>query len=396
MIKKKDVLPKDIIGFGRPDIGKEEIAAVKKVIESKWIGSGPVTENFEKKFKRYKKSKIAISVNSCTAAMHLSLLALNIGHGDEVITTPLTFCSTINSILLTGAKPVLVDINEDTLNINENKIESKISKKTKAIILVHFAGLPCNIKPILKIASKYSIKIIEDCAHSIETKYYGKHVGNFGETGCFSFYATKNLTTGEGGMLITKNKKLAARIKTMRLHGMSKDAWKRHLPDTVSENSKFQHYDVNELGLKYNMIDINASIGIEQLKKIEKNWKIRKKFYNFYISRLKKLPLLFQKNNLYPSKHAYHLFTIVLDKRKTKKNRDQLINYLKTKKIAVGVNYRCVTDMSYYKKNLKWNNKTCKIAKKVGDNILSLPLHTQMTKRDINYITTKITNFFEN
>ena len=151
------------------------------------------------------------------------------------------------------------------------KIINKISKKTKAIILVHFAGLPCNLYPILKIAKKYSIKIIEDCAHAIETKYYGQHVGNFGETGCFSFYATKNLTTGEGGMLITKNKKIASRIKMMRLHGMSKDAWKRHLPEkNVSEKSKFQHYDVSELGLKYNMIDINASIGIEQLKKLRK------------------------------------------------------------------------------------------------------------------------------
>ncbi len=396
MQKNKNIISKKTIGFGKPDIGKEEIAAVKKVIESKWIGSGPVTEDFENKFKKYKNSKISISVNSCTAAMHLSLLALNIGKGDEVITTPLTFCSTINSILLAGAKPVLVDINNDTLNIDEKKIINKISKKTKAIILVHFAGLPCNLYPILKIAKKYSIKIIEDCAHAIETKYYGQHVGNFGETGCFSFYATKNLTTGEGGMLITKNKKIASRIKMMRLHGMSKDAWKRHLPENVSEKSKFQHYDVSELGLKYNMIDINASIGIEQLKKIEKNWKIRKKFYNLYISELKNLPLLFQNSNPYPSKHAHHLFTIILDKKKTKKKRDQLINYLKKNKIVVGINYRCVTDMSYYRKTLKWNDKTCKIAKKVGDNILSLPLHAPMTKSDIRYITKKIRRFFEN
>ena len=396
MRDKKDILPKDMINFGSPAIGKDEIRAVKKVIDSKWIGSGPITENFERKFKNYKNAKIGVSLNSCTAAMHLSLLALNIAPGDEVITTPLTFCSTINSILLVRAIPILVDIKPDTLNIDEEKIINKITKKTKAIILVHFAGLPCNLKPILKITSKYGIKVIEDCAHAIESKYYGKHVGNFGLTGCFSFYATKNITTGEGGMLITNKKNLALRISTMRLHGMNKDAWKRHLPASENANSKFQHYDVTTLGLKYNMTDINASIGLEQLKKIGKNWKIRKKLYNLYINRLKNLPLLFQKINLYPSKHAYHLFTVILDKKRTKKKRDQLVNYLKRKKIATGINYRCVTDMSYYRKNLGWNNNTCKIAKKVGDNILSLPLHPKITKKNIIYITTKITDFFGN
>ncbi len=395
-MNNKSIIRREIIGFGRPDIGNNEIRAVKKVIESKWIGSGPVTEKFEKMFKKYKKSKIALSVNSCTAAMHLALLSLNIGRGDEVITTPMTFCSTINSILLVGAKPVLVDINLDTLNIDEKKIEKKITKKTKAIILVHFGGLPCNLKPILKICTKNSIKIIEDCAHAIETKYYGKHVGNFGEAGCFSFYATKNLTTGEGGMLITKNQKIANRIKIMRLHGMTKDAWKRHLPDALNQKTKFQHYDVSELGLKYNMIDINSSIGIEQLKKIEKNWRIRKNLYAFYKKKLKNLPLLFQNERPYLVKHGYHLFVIIVDKDKTNKKRDQLVKYLKKYKVAAGINYRCVTDMSYYRKNLKWTKKTSKIAKYVGDNILSLPLDPKLTKKDINYISTIIKKFFEN
>ena len=392
----RSISKKQTIGFGRPDIGNNEINAVKKVIESKWIGSGPVTEKFERMFKKYKKTKIALSVNSCTAAMHLALLSLNIGRGDEVITTPMTFCSTINSILLVGAKPVLVDINIDTLNIDEKKIEKKITKKTKAIILVHFGGLPCNLKPILRICSKNSIKIIEDCAHAIETKYYGKHVGNFGDAGCFSFYATKNLTTGEGGMLITKNQKIANRIKIMRLHGMTKDAWKRHLPDVLSQKTKFQHYDVSELGLKYNMIDINASIGIEQLKKIDKNWKIRKNLFAFYKKKLENLPLLFQNEKPYFVKHGYHLFVIIIDKNKTVKKRDQLVKYLKKYKIAAGINYRCVTDMSYYRKNLKWSKKTSKIAKYVGDNILSLPLDPKLTKKDIIYISTIIKKFFEN
>ena len=394
---------KKFIIFGTPSIGKDEINAVKKVMASKWIGSGPITENFEKKFAKYKKSFYSLSLNSCTAALHLSLKVLNIKKGDEVITTPLTFCSTINSILLTEATPVLVDINPLTLNIDENKIEKKISKKTKAIILVHFSGLACNMIPILRLAKKYKIKIIEDCAHAIESKYFDKHVGNFGETGCFSFYATKNLTTGEGGMLITNKKEISVKIKVMRLHGMSKDAWKRHLPNALTykklENKtykgKFQHYDVTELGLKYNMIDINASIGLVQLKKIEKYWKIRKSIYEKYVEKLKHLPIVFQKIDSYPVKYAYHLCTIRIDNAKTNKKRDNLIKFLIKNNIGSGVNYRCVTDMSYYKKHLGWNDNTCKIAKSVGDSIISLPLFPSLKKKEVNYICKKVCEFFK-
>ena len=289
-------------------------------------------------------------MNSCTAALHLSLVSLNLKKNDEVLTTPMTFCSTINSIVLANAKPVLVDINEETLNIDEKKIEEKITKKTKAIILVHFAGLACNMKPILKICKKHNIKIIEDCAHAIESKYFNKHVGNFGVSGCFSFYATKNITTGEGGMLITSNKKIYSRVRILRLHGLTKDAWTRHLPNSLSYKTKFQHYDVSEIGLKYNMIDLNASLGIPQLLNIEKSLIKRKKIYNFYLKNLKNLPIKFQKINPYPNKFAYHLFLIIIDKSKTKKKRDNLINFLINNKIGAGVNYRTVTDMSIYKK----------------------------------------------
>jgi len=389
MYKKKFII------FGTPTIGKDEINAVKNVLTSKWIGSGIITEKFEKKFKEYKKSTYSLSLNSCTAGLHLSLKILNIKKGDEIITTPLTFCATINSILLAGATPVLVDINPLTLNIDENKIEKKITKKTKAIILVHFSGLPCNMFPILKIAKKYKIKVIEDCAHAIESKYFGKHVGNFGETGCFSFYATKNLTTAEGGMLVTSKKEISSKINVMRLHGMSKDAWKRHLPETATPGSKLQHYDVTELGLKYNMIDINASIGLVQLKKLEKNWKIRKSIYEIYFEKLKHLPILFQKIDPYPVKYAYHLCAIRIDKEKTNKKRDNLIKFLIINKIGTGVNYRCVTDMSYYKKNLGWNDNTCKIAKSAGDNIISLPLFPSLKREEVNYICKKVCEFFQ-
>ena len=383
------------IPFGLPCISNEEISAVKKVIESKWIGSGPITQEFERKFKIYKKSKYALSVNSCTAALHLSLRVLGIQEGDEVITTPLTFCSTINSIILTGAKPVLVDIDKETLNIDETKIEKKITKKTKAMIIVHFAGLPCNMYPIMKIAKKYKIKIIEDCAHAIESKYYGKNVGNFGVTGCHSFYATKNLTTGEGGMIISSNKHLSSRLNIMRLHGISKDAWKRYLPENVKANNKYEHYDVKEIGLKYNLTDLSSAMGLVQLKKIERHWKLRKKIYEYYRKKLNNLPLLFQKIDNYDVKHAYHLFTLIIDKKRTKKKRDKLISFLKKNKINVGVNYRSVTEMTIYKRNFKWNEKTCVNSNYVGKNTLSLPLYPSLQKKRYLIYVKKFMNFLK-
>ena len=383
------------IPFGLPSIDKEEINAVKRVIESKWIGSGPVTQDFENKFTKYKKSKYSLSVNSCTAGLHLSLIVLGVKHGDEVITTPLTFCSTINSILLVGAKPVLVDIDKKTFNFDENKIEEKITKKTKALIVVHYAGLPCNMYPILKIAKKHNLKIIEDCAHAIESKYYKKNVGNFGETGCHSFYATKNLTTGEGGMITTNSKKLSARLNIMRLHGISKDAWKRYLPENTKGKGKFEHYDVKEIGHKYNMTDLSAAMGLVQLKKLEKNWKLRKKIYEYYSKKLKHLPVLLQKIDSYKVKHAYHLFTLVIDNKKTKRTRDKLIAFLKKEKITTGVNYRSVTDMTLYKKILGWNEKTCKNSNYVGRNTISLPIYPTLKKNEMKYICKKVCKFFE-
>lgn len=384
------------ITFGEPNIGQKEINYLKKTISSKWIGSGPTTEKFEKKFRNYKKSKFSLSVNSCTAALHLSLISLGLKKGDEVITTPMTFCSTINSILLIGAKPVLVDINPNTLNIDENKISKKINSKTKALMIVHFAGLACNMKPIIKICKKHNLKLIEDCAHAIESKYHNKSVGNFGDTGCFSFYATKNITTGEGGMLVTNKKEIYEKIRTMRLHGLSKDAWKRYLPNSVVGNKfKFEHYDVKEVGLKYNLIDLNASLGIPQLENIEKNLLKRKKLHKLYLKELKNLPLKFQNINPYPNKFAHHLFVIILDKSKTNKKRDDLVLFLKKNKIGTGINYRTVTDMTVYKKNLGWNKDTAPIAKYVGDNILSLPLYPNLTFSETKYITKKISEFFK-
>jgi len=379
------------ITFGEPDVGLDELNAIKKVIQSKWIGTGPVTSKFEQKFKKYKNAKHSLAVNSCTAALHISLITMGIGKGDEVITTPMTFSSTVNSIIHSGAKPVLVDIDPDTFNINPDLIEKKISKKTKAIIIVHLAGLPCDMDKILKIKKKYNLYLIEDCAHAVESKYKNKHLGTFGDAGCFSFYSTKNLTTGEGGMILFKNKKLYKKAKILSLHGLSKDAWKRSKSN--SNKSKNFHYDVKEVGYKYNLTDINSAIGLIQLKKLEKNLKKREKLFNLYLKQLRDLPINFQKFNKNIVRHGCHLFIIAFKINKIDKFRDKLFAYLTSNKIGCGINYRSVTDMSIFVEKFKWNKKICPNAKYLGDNTISLPLHPNMTPRDVNLICNKIKKF---
>ena len=261
---------KKYITFGAPLIGNKEINSVTKCLKSGWIGTGPKAQEFEKKFSKYQKSKNSIAVNSCSAALHLSLKSLNLKKGDEVITSALTFCSTVNSIILSGAKPVLADVNFETQNIDPKEIVKKINKNTKAVIIVHFAGRPCNMYEIIKIVKKYKLILIEDCAHAIESQYNGKHCGTFGTYGCFSFYATKNLVTGEGGMITTNLDKNVKKLKQLALHGMSKDAWRRF------SDKGYKHYDVIDLGFKYNMTDISASFGLWQWSFLE-NWQISRR-----------------------------------------------------------------------------------------------------------------------
>tara|TARA_B100001059_G_C17832095_1_gene585342 strand:+ start:3424 stop:4599 length:1176 start_codon:yes stop_codon:yes gene_type:complete len=385
---------KKFIKFGDPCIGNKETKLMQKVLKGKWIGTGPLVQKFEKNFSKYKKSKFSISVNSCTAALHLSIMTLGLKKGDEIITTPMTFCSTINSILLAGCKPVISDINMQTLNIDENLIEKKITKKTKAILIVHFAGLPCNMKKILQITKKYKLKLIEDCAHAIESEFENKKTGNFGDTGCFSFYSNKNITTGEGGMIITNNKNLTEKLKILRLHGLSRDAWKRYLPDLAPIKKDSFLYDVKYTGYKYNMIDLQAAMGVCQLNKINSMWMKRKKLYSNYLKGLKKMPVFFQNQTKYNFKHGYHLFVMIFDKNKTKKNRNDLIEFLRRKRIGASVHYRSVTEMSNYKKLLNWKNDQVPVSYYIGQNTISLPLYPDLSFKDQRYIISEVKNFF--
>ena len=256
-------LRKDFLIFGSPIIEEPEINEVMDSLKKGWLGTGPKVEQFENSFAAYKGVNHAVALNSCTAALHLSLLAANLKPGDEVITTPMTFCATINAIIHAGAIPVLADVNPLTMNIDPQQVEEKITKKTKVILPVHFAGRPCEMDAIMDIAKRHNLKVIEDCAHAIETEYKGKKTGTFGDFGCFSFYVTKNIVTGEGGMVISSRDEDSSRIKVLALHGMSKDAWKRF------GDEGYKHYSVVECGFKYNMMDIQAAIGIHQLKRIE-------------------------------------------------------------------------------------------------------------------------------
>lgn len=376
--------PDHFIIFGSPQILRNETSEVVATMKSSWLGTGPRVAFFEEDFKKYKGATCAIAVNSCTAALHLSLLAAGIGKGDEVITTPMTFCSTVNTIIHTGATPVLADVKLETMNINPDQIEKMVTKKTKAILPVHFAGRPCEMDKICAIAKRHNLMIIEDCAHAIETEYHGEKAGNFGQFGCFSFYATKNVTTGEGGMITTKTERCANRLKILALHGMSKDAWKRF------SDKGYKHYQVVECGYKYNMMDLQAAIGIHQLKRVEKNWKRRKKIWSIYNKAFADLPITLPSPIETDTRHAYHLYSILIDKKRTGISRDEFLDIMTQKGIGVGVHYLSIPEHEYYKKTFGWKPQDYPKAMVIGRQTVSLPISPKLTGQEIDYITETI------
>ena len=362
--------------FGAPLIGREEINEVTDSLKSGWLGTGPKVKKFEKEFAIYKGVESAAAVNSCTAALHLSLVALDLAPGDEVITTPMTFCSTVNSIIHAGATPVLVDVDPINMNIDPSEVESAITSRTKAIIVVHFAGHPCEMNRLCEIANKYKIFLIEDCAHAIETKYKGKQAGTIGDFGCFSFYANKNIVTGEGGMVIAKHS--LNRIKTLSLHGMSLDAWNRFGKDG------YKHYEIIDCGFKYNMMDLQAAIGIHQLNKIDKMWSQRKKIWEKYSRELINLPIKLPELDLDEgSQHAYHLYPIQIDVKVIGISRDQFLIEMGKLNIGVGVHYRSLPEYKYYQNRFNWRPEQWPNALKIGQQTLSLPLSPKMTDSDV-------------
>ena len=368
---------KDFLIFGSPKIEDDEISEVNDTLKSGWLGTGPKVAKFEEMFRGYKDSRFALALNSCTAALHLSLLALGLKPGDEVITTPMTFCATVNAIIHAGATPVFADCQKDTMNIDPHEIEKKITSKTKAILPVHFAGRPCDMDAIMAIAGKYELRVIEDCAHAIETEYHGKKAGTFGDLGCFSFYVTKNIVTGEGGMVITDNEEYANRIKILGLHGMSKDAWKRF------GDEGYKHYQVVEAGFKYNMMDIQAAIGIHQLKRIDAYWQRRHQIWQTYDEAFRDLLIETPRPPEPDTRHALHLYTILVDKEKTGIARDEFLTAMTAQNIGVGVHYRSIATHPYYQKAFGLKPEDYPNSYYIGERTVSLPISAKLTDEDV-------------
>ena len=359
-----------------PCIGKEEINEVIDTLKSGWLTTGPKVYKFEAEAKKYLGSENVIALSSCTAALHISLVVAGIGSGDEVITTPFTFCATANVILHCGAIPVFADIDKETYNIDVSKIEAKITSKTKAIMPVHYAGQPCEMDKILKIAKKHKLIVIEDAAHAFGSLYKGRKIGTIGDFTAFSFYAAKNLTTGEGGMVCVKNNKLAEKVKILSLHGISKDAWKRY------GAGGSWYYEVIYPGYKYNMPDILACLGIHQLEKIEKFISKKEKIaaiYNEAFKEMKEITLPKVRSDV---RHSWYLYPILVNREFLKIGRSEFIEALRAKNIGTSVHFIPVHLQPYYRDKFNYKKGDFENTEYVYDRVISLPIHSAMSLTD--------------
>ena len=365
----------------------EEVGAS---VGSGWIGTGPRVARLEEDFRHYKQASHAVAVNSCTAALHLSMLAADLQPGDEVITTPLTFCSTVNAIIHAKLTPVLADVNPITMNIDPAQIESRITEKTRAALVVHYAGRSCDMDTITTLTTSHNLKLLEDCAHAIETRYHDQPAGTLGHFGCFSFYVTKNMITGEGGMVITGDEAAAARIKVLALHGMSKDAWKRF------SDEGYRHYYVTEAGFKYNMMDLQAAIGLHQLARIESAWLRRAEIWKRYQQAFAELPVTCPADSEPDTRHAYHLYTILIDETKTGISRDRFLDAMTYHHIGVGVHYLSVPEHPFYQESYGWKPEDYPNAMKIGRETVSLPLSPALTDEDVEDVINAVRIILEN
>lgn len=367
----------DFLIYGSPLIEDEEIEEVTKTLRSGWLGTGPKVHQLEEMFRKYKGTKFAMALNSGTAALHLSVLAIGIKPGDEVIVPTMTFTATASAVIHAGGTPVFVDCEKDTMNIDPLDIERKITPKTKAILPVHFAGRACNMDAIMDIARRHDLKVIEDCAHAVETEYHGKKAGTFGEIGCFSFYVTKNIVTGEGGMAITDNEEYANQMKILGLHGMTKDAWKRF------GDSGYKHYQVVYAGYKYNMMDLQAALGIHQLPRVDRYWQRRQEIWNRYNEAFEDLPVFTPVAVEPDTRHAYHLYTLLLDLDKLDMARDEFLDKMTKRKIGVGVHYIAMHLHPYYQETFGYKMGDFPNAEWISVRTVSLPLSAKLEDDDV-------------
>lgn len=371
--------------FALPSIGDEEIQEVSDSLRSGWITTGPKTKKFEEQFRRFVNAKHAIAVSSCTAGLHIALTALNIGVGDEVIVPTLTFCSTANVVEHLGARPILVDVDEN-FEISLEATEKAITCRTKAVVPVHYAGQACDMDAINTLAAKHGLSVIEDAAHAAGSEYKGKKIGTHSKATVFSFYATKNMTTGEGGIITTNDDQLAERMQILSLHGMNRDAWKRY-----SAASSW-YYDVVEPGYKNNMTDIQASLGLHQLRRLEGFIRRRRQIALRYQTAFKDLSELILPRDLLRRPHPYHLFPIRLRPELLAINRDQFIVNLTSRNIGSSVHFIPVHRHSYYAQKYHYRREDFPVAEQIFSGLISLPLYPAMSDCDADDVLNAVTN----
>jgi len=378
------------VPYHRPSIGREEIDEVVRTLESGWLTTGPRTAQLEQEFSQYVKAPHAQAVNSCTSGLHLALAALNIGPKAEVITTPLTFCATVNVILHVGATPVLADVGQDG-NIDPASVASRITERTRAIIPVHLAGLPCEMNALWTLARQHGLHVIEDSAHAAGAHYRGLPIGagdpakgNYSDAAVYSFYATKNLTTGEGGMVTTHDKALAESLKTLCLHGISKDAWNRY-----SDRGNW-YYEVLQPGFKYNLPDILSAIGIHQLRKLEGFIEDRTRIaeaYNRAFADVEELELPPDKDDC---RHAWHLYSIRLKLAKLEINRDEFIMELRRRGVGTSVHFIPIPLHPFFASMAQRPENQCPRALALYPRLISLPLYPGMTESQVEYVAESV------
>ena len=367
--------------FALPEIGQEEISEVIDTLESGWLTTGPKTANFEEKFGQYLNMPYALAVISGTAGLHLALEAVGIGPGDQVVTTPYTFTASAEVIRYLGADPIFVDIDPKTFNIDPKRIEEVVSEQTQAILPVHFGGQACDMEPILNIARHHTLLVVEDAAHALPTTYKGQMVGSLGDATVFSFYVTKPLATGEGGMVVTASEEIERRIKVMRLHGIDNDVWDRYRSDKPK-----WYYEVVAPGFKYNMSDLVAAIGIHQLRKVDQFRERREKIARNYTEAFADLPLRTPFVARPEDKHTWHLYVIQLELEQIKISRDEFIEKMAKKGIGTSVHFIPLHLHPYWRDHYGFKPNDFPVALDCYLRAVSLPIYSKMSEEDVERV----------
>jgi dTDP-4-amino-4,6-dideoxygalactose transaminase len=382
-------MSEEFLPFARPSISREAIDEVVACLESGWITTGPRVKKFEQALKEYLGAPHALALSSATAGLHLALLALDLKPGDEVITTPMTFAATLNTIVLAGGRPALVDAEPHTYNIDVSRLQAAITSRTRAILPVHFAGLPVDLDPLYALAEQHGLRVIEDAAHAIGTEYKGRRIGAFGDTQVFSFHPNKNITTGEGGCITTRDDKLAERLALLRFHGMDREAWNRF------GKTGNQHYEIVLPGFKYNMMDLQAALGLHQLPALDGFIARRTALAQRYQKLLTGWPqFTLPGAPRYPHRHAWHLYTPLINPDAAGLNRDEFMQAMKDRNIGTGLHYRAVHLYPYYRDHFGFKRGDFPVAESIGDRIVSLPLFPTMTEAEQDRVIAAMRDVF--